>query len=118
MPEVNINVRSNLIPKGYDPIAFRPPFAAETYADELGHVLTAATDHSFPRLIVRKKPPTYREPDPRDVGRTIEVRRSGEEKWETQNLLAILPEDQNIRFVATNQRGWCGYVDARVRVED
>lgn len=114
-----VEIQDGVIPDGYEVVRYGLPKRGECFLSPRGGAVDGAL-FDFEReavLILRKKLPVYREPTADDVGRAIEVRRAGEDKWEIQHLLAILPEDQNVRFVATNQRGWCGYVDARVDAE-
>lgn len=67
--------------------------------------------------------PTYREPTQADVGKMVEVRDHHSQRWQTHELLAILPTVYQYRYIVDTTRDTAEatfdyFTEARIAVDD
>lgn len=109
MADFTINIPKAIVPEGYLPLAFRPPYRGEKYLNYDGDMVEAGSDRDKPRLILQKKPPVYRDPTPDDAGRMVEVRNFLDKPWgKPQELVGILTNSEDSVFVI--RHGTVGYL--------
>lgn len=122
MTKLIVEIPDDIIPKGYEPTGeVRCPEPNELFLSSNGFFMQAITGYSYgPRLILRAKPPVYREPTMKDVGRNVEVCDGGG-TWICRKLLAVMTP-RRARFICEDMHGprnpACDWENARIEVTE
>lgn len=114
-----IEVPDCFVPDGYEIIEVNAGRNSAFPTDYKNMIEDIRVDLETAHMMIRKKPPVYREPTADDCGAMVEVMIDAGfnqfNDWKSAELLSVLPADCPPRFIIRTKEGyWAAHTKARI----